>query len=223
MMDQYDQAAKDSLPGVMRQVLSAWMRDEVEDMLPAVVISYDLDTNRAVLRPLVQLGMQDGRKISRPPQVNVSVFRFGAGGFFINVPIKPGDLGWIKANDRDISLVMQRQGQEDWPNTTRTHDFNDAMFFPDVLFGGEVAAENADALTIQSLDGSVCVAVADGGVTITAPTVTVVAPLTEVTGNLHITGNLDITGTTIGNGINLNTHRHTGVDPGVGTSGGPVP
>ncbi|RIQ09850.1 hypothetical protein D0837_18180, partial [Bordetella avium] len=83
--------------------------------------------NRAVVRPLIMVGTTDGRKISRGAIPNIPVFRFGGGGFFVRFPIKPGDFGWIKANDRDVSLMFQRGGQEDWPNTERLHSFSDAM------------------------------------------------------------------------------------------------
>ena len=38
-----------------------------------------------------------------------------------------------------------------------------------------------------------------------------------------MTGNLNILGTTLGAGVNLNTHVHTGVESGPDNSGPPVP
>jgi hypothetical protein len=206
-------AAKGNLPAILRNTIADWMRDEVEDMLPAQVISYDRASNRAVVRPLVMLGVGNN-KVQRPAQVNTPVFRFGGGGFFISMPLKPGDLGWIKANDRDISLVMQRQGQEDWPNTTRTHDFNDAMFFPDMIFGGTISDDDQDAMVIQSEDGSVCIALHDGRLVLTAPVVEVNAMTLEFN-----TMTTEINGSLIFNGQPYIGHRHTDVEPGVGISG----
>ncbi|SUW69022.1 phage baseplate protein [Bordetella avium] len=121
-------------------------------MLPATVVSYDDAINRAVVRPLIMVGTTDGRKISRGAIPNIPVFRFGGGGFFVRFPIKPGDFGWIKANDRDVSLMFQRGGQEDWPNTERLHSFSDAMFFPDTLKDWAIDGENSDALVIPVHD-----------------------------------------------------------------------
>jgi phage baseplate assembly protein V len=81
--------------------------------------------------------------------------------------------------------------------------------------------------------------VATGDVSIETPAnVLVTAPLTTVDGNLTITGtlavqggggggstlsgNLTMTGTFVLDGITQNTHRHTGVQAGGSTSGGPV-
>ncbi len=50
-------------------------------------------------------------------------------------PLSRVIFGWIKANDRDISLIFQRGGLEDQPNTARLHSFSDAMFFPDTIKG----------------------------------------------------------------------------------------
>ncbi|WP_337235984.1 Gp138 family membrane-puncturing spike protein, partial [Vibrio cholerae] len=76
-----------------------------------------------MIKPLVMMLTTDDEKISRAPVANIPVFRFGGGGFFIRAPIKPGDFGWLKASDRDISLIFQRGGLEDQPNTTRLHSF----------------------------------------------------------------------------------------------------
>lgn len=231
MNQDIQQSSQDDMPSVLRDFLAAWQRDELDDMLPARVVSYNELTNRAILKPLVQMGTADGRKISRPNEVNVPVFRFGGGGFFIRMPIKAGDFGWLKANDRDISLVLQRQGQEDWPNTVRTHDFNDSMFFPDTLKGWVIDSANIDSLVIQSMDGSVCIALASNQLKIKAPTAVFNIPNTTWTGNINIVGNIVSTGgnasfgggTLIHNGKNVGaTHTHGSVQPGSGTSGVPT-
>jgi hypothetical protein len=197
------------LSGVMADVLASFLRG-VDDMIPARVVSYSESTNRVTLKPLVMMGTTDGRKVSRAQVANIPVFRFGAGGFFIRFPVKAGDFGWLKASDRDISLVMQRGGQEDWPNTLRQHSFSDGLFFPDMLRGWTVAGANANAMVIQSLDGSVCLSLHSGKVQIDAPSVV-------------INGNVQITGTMTNNGKNIgSTHVHSGVDSGPSNTGGPV-
>lgn len=155
-----DSANTDSLAGGVDAFLSGWVRDNLDDMLPAVVVSYDPASNRATIKPLVMIGTTDGSKKSRATVSNIPVFRFGAGGFFQRYPVKAGDFGWLKANDRDISLVLQRGGQQDWPNTKRRHNFSDAMFFPDTIKDWIVAGTDVDALTLQSLDGQSVVSIA---------------------------------------------------------------
>lgn len=187
--------------------LSAFIRSvlmETDDMLPATVISYDDQSNRAVVKPLIMMGTTSGAKISRARIPNIPVFRFGGGGFFIRFPIKPGDFGWIKSNDRDISLMMQRGGLEDWPNTQRLHSFSDAMFFPDTLKNWIVDGGNIDALTIQSMSGDVCVALHENSLTLSAPEMNVNVPVTNWNGQLILDGTV------------VNDHDHGGIEPGPG-------
>src|SRR5699024_6614610 len=128
-----DNADNDSLVSVLNAYMRHYIRTNVDDMLPAKVVDYDDATNRVSVQPLIMIGTTDGRKMSRSKLHSMPVFRFGGGGFFMRYPIKPGDFGWVKSNDRDISLMMQRNGLEDWPNTERLHSFSDAMFFPDTI------------------------------------------------------------------------------------------
>ena len=210
-----DKANDGDFAGVMTDVLQNFLRG-VDDMIPAKVVSYDDATNRAVIKPLVMLGTTDGQKISRAQLSNIPIFRFGGGGFFIRFPIKPGDFGWLKATDRDMSLIMQRGGLEDWPNTLRQHSFSDGMFFPDTLKSWAIDGANADALVIQSLDGSVCVSLHSGKVKIEATDI-------EMVGNVQVTGNVAVTGTMTNNGVNIgSTHVHSGVDAGPSNTGGPL-
>lgn len=204
-----DKANDGDFAGVMTDVLQNFLRG-VDDMIPAKVVSYDDTTNRAVIKPLVMLGTTDGQKISRAQLSNIPVFRFGGGGFFIRFPVKPGDFGWLKATDRDMSLIMQRGGLEDWPNTLRQHSFSDGMFFPDTLKSWVIDGANSDALVIQSLDGSVCVSLHSGKVKIEAA-------------DIEVVGNMSVTGTMTNNGINIgSTHVHSGVDAGPSNTGGPL-
>lgn len=218
-----DSADDGSLASILKTWMRSFIRDNLDDMLPARVISYDDSANRAVVQPLVMVGTTDGQKVSRAHLPNIPVFRFGGGGFFIRFPLKPGDFGWLKANDRDISLIFQRGGLEDWPNTQRLHNFSDAMFFPDTLKDWAINGENSDAMVIQSLDGSVCVALHDGKITMTAPTMEVNIPNTIWNGNITGEGNLAFTGGSFThNGVNVGgNHRHAN-SGGSGTGGEPI-
>lgn len=211
-----DPAHSGSLAGQMKQALRNFLMT-VDDMLPARVVSYNDQTNRADLQPLVMMGTTDGRKIPRAPVRGVPVLRIGGGGFFVRFPLKPGDFGWIKANDRDISLILQSQGGQDWPNTERLHSFSDAVFIPDTVRGWVIAGEDADAMVIQSMDGTTRISLSDGRVKVTAPTVEIDAA------SVNITGDVDITGGLVNNGVNVgSTHSHGGVEPGGGTTGAPI-
>lgn len=201
-----DQSTDDSLAGKMKDTLARWLRDSVDDMLPARVISYDDNTGFATVQPLVMMGTTDGSKVSRAAVANIKTLRMGAGGFFLRFPIKAGDLGWIKASDRDISLILQSSGGEDWPNTKRLHSFSDALFIPDTYKNWVIDGAHEDALVIQSLDGASCFAMGADFIELKAAGQTM---RLDSSGLKH-------------NGVNVgSTHFHDGVEPGSGNSGGP--
>lgn len=216
-----DAADDGSLSGQLGAALKAFFLNQFEGMLPATVVSYNDQTNRAVIKPLVMLGTTSGAKVSRAQVSGIPVYRFGGGGFFMRFPIKAGDFGWIKANDRDISLVFQRGGLEDWPNTARMHKFSDAMFFPDTFKQWVISGENADKAVWQTMDGETCISLGAGeikhkvggvSISVSASGISLVSP----------------PGTLTHNGINIgDTHTHVGpttAPPGpVSPTGAPNP
>lgn len=224
-----DIASDGSLAGALSSAFRNLMMN-TEDMLPATVVSYDDKTNRAVIKPLVMMVTTEGGTVGRASVANIPVFRFGGGGFFIRVPIKPGDFGWIKANDRDISLIFQRGGLEDQPNTARLHSFSDAMFFPDTIKGWVVDGKNIDALVIQSMDGSVCLSLHNDKVVLETPKYEINAPETIFTGNVTVNGNYAVNGNSDSQGGTMrhngkdigSTHQHSGVETGRGNTGAPL-
>lgn len=216
-----DTANQDSLTGQMRAELRSFFLNEFDGMLPAQVVSYDDATNRATIKPLVMMGTTSGGKVSRAQVANIPVYRFGGGGFFMRFPIKPGDFGWLKANDRDISLIFQRGGLEDWPNTKRLHKFSDAMFFPDTFKQWVIDGENIDAAVWQSMNGNTCIALADDRIKLSIGAVSI---------ELSSAGIAIISppGTLTHNGINVgDTHQHVGPPTAplgpVSPTGTPIP
>jgi hypothetical protein len=127
----------------------------VDDMLPARVISYDRASNRALVQPLIVIVTTDDKQVQRAQVASVPVFQMGGGGFVMSFPIAVGDIGWIKANDRDISIFKQTMASSA-PNTQRKHSFEDAVFIPDtMLHGVTIAGEDSNNLVIQNLVGTV--------------------------------------------------------------------
>jgi phage baseplate assembly protein gpV len=223
-----DPANDASLLGMARQILDKFLMG-VDDMLPARVVSYDRAKNRATVVPMVMMLTTDNRQVGRAQIASVPVLRIGGGGMALSFNLKAGDLGWIKANDRDISLITQ--GYKDAaPNTLRKHSFQDAVFIPDVMTGLTVPGEDSDAAVLQTLDGSVKVSVGADKVKIAsgASSIVVSASGIAIVGDVTITGKLTTSGAstlsggaTIG-GISFASHKHSGVQPGGGQSGGPV-
>jgi len=215
-----------------RQILDKFL-SQVDDMLPARVISYDRVANRATVIPMVKLLTTDNRQIGRAQIASVPVMLFGGDGVALSFSLKAGDFGWIKANDRDISLITQGYA-DSAPNTLRKHSFQDAVFIPDVMRGLTVDAEDDEHAVLQTLDGSVRVAIWPDRVKITA------GELYAEFGPANITLTNGASGLTISptgataqghfafpdgvsiGGIEFGTHKHTGVEAGPSTSGGPT-
>lgn len=147
----------DSLIGLFDVVLRKFLQG-VDNMLPAQVISFDRAKNLAQVRPLIAVVTTDNVIVRRAEIQSVPVHIDGAGGFMSNFPIQPGDLGLLKANDRDISL-FKNAWQEAQPNTARMHSFSDAVFHPCIFSGFTISAADLNNYVLQSLDGSIRFAV----------------------------------------------------------------
>lgn len=176
-----DLSDNDSLSGAFRFILNKRLQ-RLNNRLPAIVIEYDRTKNEAKVQPLITLVTTSGALVSRAPISTVPVKMPGGNGYCISFPLAPGNLGWLEACDRDISLFLQSY-QEEKPNTNRMFDFSDAVFTPDVMHGVTIDSEDENHLVIQKLDGSVRIALWPNKVKITALTL-------EVVGNITATGTI---------------------------------
>lgn len=221
-----------SLAGVIRFAFSKIMQ-QTDDMLPAVVISYNRTTNRAKVQPLISFVNTLNEVTERAAVGSVPVLQLGGGGFVLSFPIKKGDLGWIKANDRDISKFKQNLSIS-VPATQRQKTFEDAMFIPDTMFRAvNINGEDAENVVLQSLDGTVRIALFEDKVKITAPEIVLDTPLTTITGELQagtnpsygntasFRGNITTTHDVIAQTVSLHEHTHNGVQTGAGNTGEP--
>lgn len=181
-----NKAADGTFQGLV-DIFRSKLGQNTEDMLPAKVIAYDRDTNRAQVQPLIVVVNTVNEQVPRAQIASVPVLQIGGGGFVISVPIKTGDLGWIKASDRDISLFKKNYVQSP-PNTQRTHNFADGLFIPDSFMKDVViSGEDTDNLVIQNLDNSVRIAWFNDKIKITAPTIEMVADNIDMTASEQIT------------------------------------
>jgi len=206
-----DPADDGTLLGALNVALRKFLQG-VDDMLPARVVAYDAAADRVQVQPLIRLLTTDERQIDRPTIARVPILWPGGGGFVLKFPLAPGDLGWIKANDRDISLFLQNY-KASAPNTLRFHSFQDAVFMPAPMTGYTIAGEDADSAVLQSLDGSVKVSVRPDRVVLAAGAARVeVGPAAISLDGVPV----------IINGRTFTAHQHSGVQPGAGVSGGVV-
>ena len=196
-------AAPLSMAGVLRGCFRKVLED-VDDMLPCQVLGTD-GRKWVSVKPLVKMGTTDGQAVSRAQIARIPVMIMGGGDFVLSFPIKAGDLGWIKASDRDTSLVMQGLG-EDLPNTRRLHSFEDGVFVPHRMREWVLNDEDADRAVLSSVDGLTRIALGDGIVKVTATAIELVSD------------------TLTHNGVNIgSTHTHDDVTTGSDMSGPPTP
>lgn len=163
----------------------------LSNRLPASIMSYDrTGTNRALIQILIPMITTNGSIVSRGQIANVPVQIDGGGGVFISFPLQNGDLGWVEANDRDISLFLQTY-KESAPNTFRKWTFSDAKFTPDVMKGYTINTVDEDAALISTLDGATRIAISATGIVVTSSLPIVYrTPLLAVDGNIIASGSI---------------------------------
>lgn len=200
-----------SLEGLCRLIKDVTLMD-MEKVLPGIVQAYDRTTNRAVIKPAITGVASLGQKIPKNALINIPVLTLQGGGIFLSFPLKKGDVGWLVACDRDISVFKQML-EESSPNSYRKHCFNDAFFIPDKINQLSVSEDDTDAFVISTLDGGTKFSLKDGAIKLTGNT--------TIIGETTINGNLTVSGDVVGNEISLSGHIHSGVQTGSGNTGVP--
>lgn len=199
----------------LQSSIEKWARDKAfmtDGSLPAMVESYDRVKNVATVRPVIARMTVSGVQINRKAVYDVPVVALGAGGFVINFPVKPGDIGWINACDRDLDTFKQQldSGVSDAPPVTaRVRTFADSWFVPDIMRRFTVLGAHSDEAVFQSLDGSSRVAVGSGKVTVgvsgstmvvTGGNVTITSASITFDGPISCTNTLNVAGAAAMNG-----------------------
>lgn len=181
-------SSEKQLSDLVRSLLNV-VKKEVEVKIPCVITSVT-SRKKVTVRPLIKIVDQQGNTYSREVIEGVPVFTGGAGGVLVSFPVKVGNVGWLEASDRDLSLFLQSFSEAE-PTTKRMHSFSDAVFVPDIMTNFTIAEEDADAVVMQNRDGSVKITLDDNLIKVVNGSV-----------NLTITNNA-VTGTAPG-GFNLN-------------------
>lgn len=157
-----------SLMGMLRLFRTKLLQN-TDDMLPAEVIAYDRTTNLAQVQPLIAMVTTNNIIVERAQVAAIPVLQLGGGGFTLSFPVTTGNLGWIKANDYDISL-FKTSYQNSPPNTQRMRSFSDAIFIPDTMLQGvTIAGEDAANAVFQNNAGTVKIALWSDLIKILAP------------------------------------------------------
>lgn len=196
---------------LVRQMLQA-----VHTAIPVKVVSC---TNNGGLAPIGRLtaipmieAVSDlGQASARAKLVDLPYLRIQAGANGIVMDPQEGDIGIAVFSEKDISGMLEAQGAAA-PGSARVFDMADGIYLYSIL----------GAAPTQFVQFS------EDGIAITSPTkITLQAPEIDITApEINVAASSKITFTTPSfmlNSIDLVDHRHTGVQPGGGNSGGPIP
>lgn len=191
-----------------RAQIDARLKD-LHTCLPGIIAKFDAATQTASVQPAIKRVFTEKGAVNLPLCVDVPVAFPGGGDFFVTFPVQAGDECLLLFSERAIDL-WHAQGGTKPPAEYRLHDLSDGIAIVGLnSHPKKIANFNATAMELRNRTNSVRIRLnANGEI--------------DIKGNVNIDGNLNITGTTIGNGVNLNTHRHSGVQTGGGNTGTPI-
>ncbi len=191
--------------------------------LPAIVVAANLAAQTVSAQPTIQgtITGPDGvaRNVNLPLLVDVPIVWPRAGGFALTFPVAPGDEVLIVFASRCIDSWWQ-SGGIGAPAEVRMHDLSDGFAIlaptsqPKRL--GGVSSSNVQ---LRDSAGSTFVEITPSGAVniVAATSINLTAPSIKFHGEVQQDG-----GALVSNGITYGTHKHTGVQTGGGTSGGPT-
>jgi len=200
-----------NLPDVMNAIFDRRM-SEIHTCLPAKVIKYEFETQKATVQPLIKKDYLDGTKESLPIIVNVPVVWPRTAKASFTFPLEEDDYVMLLFSERAMELFLDKGGEQ-LPGDRRQFDLIDAIAVPG-LFPFNVpslSTNNDDVLLIYKYSSFRIKK--DGKMVITASEVT-------INGELKVTGDC-----VVGFGthpISSKTHIHSGVTTGPGNTGAPV-
>ncbi len=179
--------------------------------IPGVVVAVSADGTTCDVQPAVNMAQTlDGQTTGIPMPVvrGVPLMVYGSTslGFFVCVPVQPGDDGLLVVCDRAIDNWQGGEGVAMAPlgPSPRHHDLTDAMFYPGAQRASSAVPNYPhDSIQLRNRAGTVRLDVSELGV--------------SVTGNLYVDGTI-----TEGTGVVLGTHTHGGVEPGAGETDPPT-
>ena len=148
-----------------------------------------------------------GNAYQSPQYVKIPHYRAQAGIAALIIDPVPGDIGVFVCAKRDISNINASTTQPAPPASFRSFNPADAVMIA----------------TIHTKAPSVYIKLKqDNTIEIKAPAgLTIDAPNTQITGNVQVGGYIVAQGNVTGAGISLNSHTHSGIEQGSGSTGKP--
>lgn len=218
--------------------------------IPCIVVAVDLEKATVDIQPSINQKMKDGSVMERPVILGVPISFPVSKVAGFTFPVTVGDTGLAVFSMRDMTAWKSGNGRPATPLNNAKMDKSDAIFIPGIQPPSVTVNDPTkrvwthdvqDAVLVNNIGSGTEVEIrlkASGDVVINTQqnveincknatvncqeSVTIDAPDIFFYGNITHQGNYNGTGAYTFNGINFNSHKHTGVDTGAGTSGGPT-
>ena len=158
--------AYQELPEALR-FFGAQLCKTIHTAVPGIVQRYNRDTNRAAVRPAMDLKLTDGTTKPRPLLVDVPVLWPSGGGFTFTWPLFSGDTVLLAFCERDISGFKQDRSAR-WLPSSRMLAEADAVAVPGFGPDGMWSPATTSGVALQTYDGETAVIVEDGHVRLKA-------------------------------------------------------
>jgi hypothetical protein len=164
---------------VIRAALDA-MQARLHTAMPGFIVSYDPNTQTAVIQPTIMAEFRDQSGVWHPVKLpvipDVPVQITGGGGFSATFPLKQGNEGWLIFAERCIDGWWQSGGVAVQAEH-RMHDLSDPCFLPIVRSKPNALnpPPSTTAAQLRSDDGNTYVEVGVNEITLKAATITLQA------------------------------------------------
>lgn len=212
-------SATPDLHQVIKETIE-WVLGNLNTAIPARVLDFDAERQEASVQPVIKSRLKDGRVLSRAPITGVPVMFPAAGGGILTFPVQRGDTVLLIFSQRSIDRWVQSDGGEIDPGDNRKHDISDAIAIPGLFPFPRALSADPESVIIKFSGAQIKLA-PDGSVEIQAPGGLRVIGDTRIEGEAEATG--EVTAKSDTTSIQLSTHTHSGIEPGGGVSGPPVP
>jgi phage baseplate assembly protein gpV len=232
-------------PEEMMRMAQEGAQGKLWTAMPGIIQSFDALAMTCTVQPSISAIVRDEDgtigSLQLPLLLDCPVVFQGGGGVTMTFPIAKGDECLVVFASRCIDAWWQLGGVQGQAEL-RMHDLSDGFVLAGVRSQPRKISVNTSAAQLRSDDGSTLIELNPTAKTIamTAPNGATINANTTINGTLHVTGavtcdstlavagNTNVGGTLIatgnitGAGKSLNSHTHSGVQTGGGTSGPPT-
>ena len=198
---------------------------QLEVMMPVQVMTFHAGTGSPPTPGTVDVQLLvsqldgNGNAVQQGIVYGLSCFRLQGGPWAVVMDPAANDFGFIIAASRDITAVKAKPGIQN-PGSLRKYSYSDGVYLGGALNAvpsGTFWFKNDGTWVLTDKAGNVLQGDANG---ITATPAS--GKPFKVVGNLQVTGTI-ASGEGGGDQVSLQTHTHSGVTTGGGTSGPPTP